>query len=114
MANFVTDLYFGPWFIGATRLNASGTLVWFETVIDNLESLHATTAAGGPNRLYIAGSVNTHGTYVTGLSAPTGDQLWDRQFDFAPGEDERVTASATDPAGNLAVLVQGEPGFRYG
>ena len=69
-AYFVTDLDFGPWFIGATRLNASGALAWFETVIDNLESLHATTAAGGPNRLYIAGSVNTHGTYVTALIGP--------------------------------------------
>jgi outer membrane protein assembly factor BamB len=108
-AYFVIDLDFGPWAIGATRLDASGAPAWDEMVFDTLESLHATTAAGAPNRLYIAGSVNTHGTYVTALSA-AGVELWDHEYDFAPGQDERATASATDPAGNLAVLVQGAPG----
>ena len=108
-AYFVIDLDFGPWAIGATRLNANGAPAWDEMLLYILESIHATTAASAPNRLYIAGSANTHATYVAALSS-AGDQLWDHELDFALGQDERAIGSATDPAGNLAVLIQVAPG----
>jgi len=101
---FVTDLDYGPWAIGATRLNAAGVSAWTELIIYQLDSIHATATAAAPNRLYIAGSVNSHAIYVAALSS-AGVQQWDNGYDFS-FDDERTIACATDPAGNLAVLMQ--------
>jgi hypothetical protein len=112
-AYFVTDLDFGPWIIGATRLSGEGAPAWKTMVFYNF-SIHATTAAATPGLLYIAGSMDGINIYVAALSS-AGAELWERELTFAPGDDsERSTACATDLAGNLALLIDAPGGSPTG
>ena len=105
-AYLVTDFDLGPWLLEVHRFSPNGTIAW-EELIHGPDSIHASAAAvAGDSTLYIAGTVEWWNIYVAALSSD-GDELWGREFDFAPGkEDERSVACATDSAGNLAVLIQ--------
>ncbi len=117
-AYLVVDLDIGPWWYGVFRILGDGTVVW-RTEVGSLDSIHGSAAAVGNGLLYIAGTIERfvrgadpqrsrpqHNIFVAAVSAD-GEVEWTREFDFTPGEeDQRSIACATDPAGNVAVLIQ--------